>query len=492
MTREVRGFRRCVEVGCCALLLAFGMTVARAQNPTIVAPSVLRLTATQCVGNSGLLDGRTATAFIWRDKNTAVTALHVVAGCSTINVFYQKLGVQRTAKVSKVYRDGDLALLTINDAAATTPLVETDHPAELFEELQAFGFPLQTPTISTTTLHLRYGGQTLNDLVPASIKSVLAAAKSPSLTLPITNIEGHLVPGLSGAPVVNNQNKVVAIGDGGLENGTVGISWGIPVQALTRLSASTESTTTTSTNPQPRALFAAEMESSNLGEVTCSGITLTKLRTVLFTNIAGSTDDPLGLQQLVNYFQIDPRGFQYDVYQQLSSGATVVVPAGETLQSGANGCTYSSDFAPSIVMRIQIAHANSVAQEMKIAETEELTAGGGSAQNWMADNQFTTKAPVTRFDGLLVRRKAFIHVNPALMGTGVFPQDKYLFETLAARNGFEINTSVLNTDSSVANNRRAVVCRTNPSLEGCAAFNLITAQWVRLVIAVHLATFPIG
>jgi hypothetical protein len=198
------------------------------------------------------------------------------------------------------------------------------------------------------------------------------------------------------------------------------------------------------------------MESMNRGEIVCSGVTLTKLRTVVLSDISGFTDDPLGLQQLVNFFGIDPRGFQYDVYQHLASGATTVVPAGATLHSGMNGCTYSSAVAPAIVMRLQIAGVAGDIQTIQVATDQELTAAGGSAQNWVADNAFTNVSSSTRSDGLLVRRKAFVHLNPALIGPNTVPQDKYLFETLARRNGFEINTSVVNNNSTVENNRKTL------------------------------------
>jgi hypothetical protein len=478
---------RILAVAICSLPL-----ISHAQNLAAVAPSILRLTTANCVGNGGLLDGRTATAFIWRDKGTAVTALHAVSGCSVINVWYQTAGVQRSARISKVYRDGDLALLAISEPLAAPPLLESDHPALLSDQLQAMGFPLQAPTMSNTSLRLRFGGHTLNDIVPPSVKTLLLAAKSPSLTLTITNIEGHLVPGLSGAPVINSQNRVVAIGDGGLENGTVGISWGIPVQALAQLVASTDTIAPTSPGSASKVLFASETESMNRGEVKCSGTTLTKLRTVLFTNISGSTDDPLGLQQLVNFFGIDPRGLQYDVYQHLSSGATVVVPAGATVHSGSSGCTYSNADAPNVVMRIQIAAVAGDSETVQVATSQEIVAGGGSAQNWVADSAFTNVSSTTRPDGLLVRRKAFVHLDPALIGLNTFPQDKYLFETLAVRNGFEINVSVLNNDSTVENNKKAMMCRLTPTPDGCDAINAINNEWIRSVIAVHLATFPIG
>ncbi len=467
--------------------LVAGLPAASGQNLEADSHSVLRVTSADCAGGGG----QTATAFVWGDRATAVTALHAVAGCRNIKVFYQS-GGPSVATLTKVYRHGDLALLSIQQPQPATPFQEATHPATLQEELQVLGYALQTPTMSSTSLHLRFGGHTLHDIVPSAVATELAAVGSPSLDQEITNIEGHLLPGLSGAPVLDKQNHVVAVSDGGLENGFVGISWGIPVQYLKQLAASTESVT-----HQPpghaKQLFAAETESTRGEDLSCGGLPLTKIRTVGYTAIAPSTDAPAGLMQLINYFSVDPSPFLYDVYQNLESGATIAIPATANGHSGSDGCTFDHPAVPDLLIRVQLARVNGQAEIVKVADRQEAVAAGGSPRNWYSDNNFTNATATTRSDGLLLRRRAYMHVAGVSFGVpNPMSQDAYLFETMATRNGVEMNASVLNRHNTVEENQRATYCRTMSALPICSATNNKTAGWIKSVIGIHLSTFPIG
>jgi hypothetical protein len=97
-----------------------------------------------------------------------------------------------------------------------------------------------------------------------------------------------------------------------------------------------------------------------------------------------------------------------------------------------------------------------------------------------------------RFDKLIVRRKAFVHLDANLIAPNTIPQDKYLFETIATRGPVLIDVSALNNIATVNNNKIAIQCRQMPNNDGCSTINERSDDWVRLVIAVHLATFPIG
>jgi S1-C subfamily serine protease len=457
-----------------------------------VASSVLRIDARQCQGNAQVATmDRVATGFLWRDKNTAVTALHVVSGCPNISVYYQGLKISRSATIAKVLRKADLALLSVGNSPESTPLQDDLKTPSLDQELATLGFQLQIPDMSSTRLHLRYGGKKLRDIVPPSVAQSLLNVGSPSLDLEITNIEGHLVPGLSGAPIFNPSGKVVAVADGGLDNGTVGISWGVPVGILRDLTASVESVSEIANGVHNAALFAAERDSSDKGRQSCSGLQLTKLRTASFSQIATSADDLLGLQQLINYFQVDPGSFSFDVYQHLPSGATVALPAGAQLTSTDGVCTASLANGEVVTM-VQLALLNSDAEIQVESQQLEVNAAGGSVQGWYADTAFTYPMPVPRFDGMLVRRRGYVHIAAAQIGLNQIPQDKYLFETIAARGHALLFTSVVNNAATTANNQRAIACRLNPAPDGCAAIVSRANDWIRSVIAVHLATFPIG
>ena len=474
---------RCLAV---ALLIPGGLSLAgEPQHPAIAAlppirASVLRVDARSC----GTSD-RVATGFLWHEGE-AVTALHVVAGCSDVWVYYEIQKLPRKAKVIRVLRRADLAILRIEDPPSAPVLPIELKPPSLNDDLATLGYQLQIPSMSSTSLQLRVGGQTLRDIVNPAVRQQLAQSGSPSLDLEITNIEGHLVPGLSGAPVLNQAGKVVAIADGGLENGAVAISWAIPVKYLADLAKSSETW-----NPQtgtPKALFASETDSRNQGVTACGGLPLTKLRIASFPQIMSSADDPLGLQQLVAFFRIDPSGFDFDVYQHLPTGATVLVPAGARLLSSGGQCE-ASLAAGKIAMHIEVSVLNSPDAAQARSEAFERSVAGSDPQFWLVDPQWTYPVPYPRFDGLVVRRRAYLHVKPSAFVT---VQDRYLFETLAFRGTGFIGSSTTNTLDWSSILQSGATCSGNPSGDGCAGILAQIKSWVQTILSVHLSTFPIG
>src|SRR5688500_6719378 len=75
------------------------------------------------VDSAGCESGpRRASGFVWNNTQTVVTALHAVAGCSSISVRYAVDGGQlRKAHVTRLVRRFDLALLTIENPVKVTP-----------------------------------------------------------------------------------------------------------------------------------------------------------------------------------------------------------------------------------------------------------------------------------------------------------------------------------------------------------------------------------
>jgi hypothetical protein len=471
--------------------LGSGQAISGVEMDT-VARSVVRVSGIQCPAN------RFATGFIWQSQNSVVTAWHVVAGCKNVSVHYEKEKVDRQAHIVKLRRASDLALLSIDNAPPAPALAEETASVAANTDLATLGYALQMETMTSTRLDLRYGSGKLRDIVTDTVlQRHIADLGFPSLDLQIAPIEGHLLSGLSGAPIFNRAGHVVAIGDGGLDNGTVGIAWGIPVSELRGLASSSESATdhtvqNASAGISAAGLFAYETEARAEGSVTCSGIELTKIRTTAFEQVASSTDDVVALQQILTYFQANPTGYAFDVYQHLASGATVVLPANATLKPDTKGCTASLSNGE-IVIRIDVAIVDSDTDVQPKSVQLELNAVGGHPQGWNHDMPFTYLGPKSRFDGMLVNRKGFVHVNPLLMALNTPVMDRYLFETIASRKHVIINESTLNKVNTVQNNQLAIACRLNPMVAPiCPAINKRTETWILSVLAVQLATFPIG
>jgi Trypsin-like peptidase domain len=442
-----------------------------------IKPSVIRVSCSN----------KAATGFLWSSPDTAVTALHVVAGCDKISAYYESLKVSRPAKVIKVLRRADLVLLKISDAPNARALVVDPTPPALTDHLSTLGYPLQIMSMSSTSLQLRYGGKTLRNIVPDSVAQSLSGG-SPSLDLEIDSIEGHLLPGHSGAPIFNQQRKIVAIADGGLENGAAALSWGIPAHFLNQLANSDEhpETTVAAAAPGHAVLFSAETESRNLGETTCSGATLTKLRSATFAQLYKSVDDPAGLLQTIQTIKIDPSNITFDVYQHLTSGATFVLPTGAELKQDANGDCVASLPSGKVRLHIQVGILSSPLEVQAKSLAFERDLVDGNTQGWIPDQQWTNFIPLTRFDGLLVRRRGYQHVK-------MFPmfQDKYLFEVLAMRNNVFIGSAALQ-QTTLQWNQKIAVCNTAPNAPQCADVLQYAADLVKAMLGVQLTTFPVG
>ncbi len=440
-----------------------------------VKPSVVRITCSN----------RAATGFLWSSADTAVTAWHVVDGCGNISVYYEAQKVTRSASISRVLHRADLALLKIADAPPAQVLVIEPSQPSLTEPLSTLGFPLQVPSMTNTPLQLRYGGKTLRAIVPDSVAQALSGG-SPSLDLEIDSIDGHLLPGHSGAPIFNRQRRIVAVADGGLENGAASISWGIPARFITQLAASTESTAPiagTAHQSPSHALFAAESEVKKLGEVTCSGQTLTKLRSASFAQLIKSLDDPLGMLQLVKFFGVDPSNFMFDVYQHLPSGATFVLPSGTELSPTPNGDCLAQLPGQLVQMYLQVAILGSPTEVFPRANLFEQ-AWSHNNPGWVEDPQWSNLTNHTRFDGLVVRRRALAHFSNGA-------PDWYVFEALAGRNNVFLGlaTEKLSTPSIA---QFSIRCQAAPYMNGCDLLRTMADSWVRAVLAVQLTTFPVG
>jgi hypothetical protein len=110
----------------------------------------------------------------------------------------------------------------------------------------------------------------------------------------------------------------------------------------------------------------------------------------------------------------------------------------------------------------------------------------GNARGWVADAKWTNLTPLTRFDGLIVRRRGYEHVK-------LFPmyQDKYLFEVLAARNNMFIGSAALQSTTPQWNQKIAQ-CNAVPNAPACADVRQYAVDLVKAIIGIQLTTFPVG
>jgi hypothetical protein len=478
---------------------ALGATVAAALllflYPLLLADveqsgrSVVQVTAVGCGGES-----RSASGFAFGGPGKVVTAQQAVDGCSSVSVYYQSAQQTRRARLGKMFRYADLSLLEVQDAPPVPALqVATAEPAPS-THLIALGYPHSVPTWMSTSLTLRYGGKRLHEILPAKVKSDLERLGSPNVQIDILNLEGHLLHGSSGSPVLDDSGRVVGVANGGLEAGAVEISWAIPQKYLANLLQSEE----VSRGPSRLSdvLFSADLQKQPGTEsqppavaVRCGSLPMTKVRTRTFEDIARYNDDQLGLSQLTSQLLVDPRGFRFDIYEHLASGATAVIPTGARLSSGPQYCSASSPSGQS-TLRLTLLPVSSIPDLGSKFSYFEMQSADPSVL-WQIDPRWSYFAPFNRFDGLTVKRTT-------LLGSRMMPPpygwvaQKALFETLCARNGVFLGISIVNHEISPDKLQFTQNCLRGFAHPSCPAVVQDYTIWESAVIGVAISTFPIG
>jgi len=381
-----------------------------------------------------------------------------------------------------VLRKADLVLLKISDAPKATPLQADMTAAPLNEQLSTLGYAMQILTMGSFPLQLRYGGKFLKDILPQSAAYEMRKQGSPSMDLEIDNIDGHLQHGLSGAPIFNERRKVIAVADGGLDNGAADINWAIPAKMLNELSSSTD---TLPASQSESLLFASEEDSTDKGEVTCSGMKLVNTRKVSFMKASATADDPRGLRRLLEFFAVDPKEISFDVYQHLESGATFAVPAGAALQQAPNGTCFAK--MPSGMVRVVLPiGTGSFENAQQAAKSITRALIGPQPQGWRADPNWTYPSPKTRWDGMLVDRHGFVHGE---FRPPIFPEG-YVLETFSARSNVYMGLFSVYS-MTPAFQQHFAQCRSRSAVN-CDDAREFAYEWIEAALAVGLTTFPIG
>lgn len=433
----------------------------------------------------------TASGFLWPDPQHMVTALHVVDNTPNfVGHLVNKSGqIEQSLKltVERVLRNADLVLLRLESPVQRPVLKLSTKSMQVKQSMDAIGFPLNIAGASSTEVKLRAGGDTLSAILPPKVLGTIT--DYPSRSLEILNLEGNLVPGLSGGAIVDEAGDVVGIADGGIEEGAVGICWGIPAKNLARLAQSSD--TKLPRIAASKALFRADLDASVETLPTLGNVSLTRLRSRTFEQLASTADDGLGLTQLVSQFAyFNPPSFVYDVYQDLSSGATVVVPKGSQLRYERGFIVAAGPGFPRMSLRIQIRDiSNQNDAQYKSAEFErDMASPLGPDQGMLLDQAWSYLGPVQRND-FTIRRKAFTRVRAS--PTGPIPE-RYYFETLAFNRKVFLGVVAINTDQSYESSMRKMQCAQGYA-QGPDCNKLISDRraWAQLVLGVQFSSFPI-
>lgn len=441
-----------------------------------VSRSVVQVIARDCDGAT-----RTASGFLWGNSQQVVTALHAVSGCGRIASYFQGVGEVGARPVRQLV-NADLVLMQLDRSATGLPLKESAASPAVNDKLQAIGFYYGVPTLDNRAVTVTIGASTLEDMLTDTLKEAIMRAGSPDLSVRIIRLDGHLLPGLSGAPIVNYRGEVVGIGSGGLENGAAGVSWAVVAAYLKQFKTASPFTPTRTLPYAKRIFFSTEEGFSGKRSITCGDLDFVYLRRGTVEQFSRSTDSPAGLIQLASAAGLSSNEVStipLDGYVNPESGGTFVLPAGSSLTQEGTMCRVSlsqGDF-----MWIASARTNSPMRTQQITVGWEQTWSQKVPVTWVAEPSYSYLAPYTRTsDGLIVNRKTSNGYE------GMTPK-ALAFETLMLRGDSVMGIIAMNQTFDPLRHRE---CLSNPTFPSCSQFKADYLNWSAAVLGTFLSTFP--
>jgi len=227
----------------CSLMLS--LTVKAEPAGLDFDPDQLSQSTVKVLIKTGNRITSSATGFVWKNNRQIVTSLHVMSAAPNTKVIVEFERKRRLATIKKILPNADLVLLEVsNPIKSWLPLTAYNQQKPKYRaEVAALGFNRGSNGMSTRELRKGYiNPETLKALLPPNAVRKLKQSKLIDLDLPVYYLDGSLLPGYSGAPVVDIQGKLIGIGNGGLENGAASVSWVIPAHQLDNLENSQTNT----------------------------------------------------------------------------------------------------------------------------------------------------------------------------------------------------------------------------------------------------------
>src|SRR5204863_465011 len=115
------------------------------------------------------------------------------------------------------------------------------------------------------------------------------------------------------------------------------------------------------------------------------------------------------------------------------------------------------------------------------------------SMHWLGAEPAVTVLAKKRFDGLVVTRKGSTHTTNPTNPSDISKYDKYLFETLAAKNGYLVMLVAIDNNSSPPVRMRDYNCaRYGQQKQECINVLRSYRTWVESVLGTELTTFNIN
>lgn len=484
-----------LTVAALAAALVAAPAPAQAPSPARVQAmlrEVAQVIASDCGGGSS---ARAGTAFVWPDAERMVTARHVVAGCGRLRVQFPG-GASFTARPERELVRHDLVLLKLPQSSGRQPLALAAADPPVHSQVAAVGYALGAPTpddkLLTVTAANAGGRAVLRHILSDRFAREIEQSGALSLDTAILRLDGNLLSGHSGAPVLAADGRVVAVGSGGLQNGAGGVVWAVRATYLPLLARQQEIASDSRLQRPTGLLFADQAPQAEVRTQQCGPFALSVARTESLEQLAQGTDDPAGLRTLLE--TIGPSLAEagqdmFDVWVDRQSGAAIPLPRGTQLKAGPAGCiaVLSGTVGFNIVThRTTAATAEGRAQEVQMVSSALEQVLNISMPGLMMDPQFTYRAPLERPDGFVARRKGAARAFPTAPGT---MQSDYVFLTHLMRGDSYVGISAVRANMQLPI-AEVQACAPNPRAPGCGDFRRAFRDWALAAAAVHLTTIP--
>jgi S1-C subfamily serine protease len=444
-----------------------------------VANSVVSITAGRC--SSG--PDRAGTGFLFQDPRQVVTANHVVAGCTDISLWFERVPGRPTmrANLARVLLRDDLALLSIPQAVSAQAL-RSARTVNLNDSLLAIGYPVDSPTMTDQDVSFSIGNSTLRQMLPTENQQELAGG-TLDLDAQIYRFKSALYPGMSGGPIFDASGDVVAVVAGGLKSGAVAASWGWPANLMPALLSSND--------PLNQAInvsktyYTYSRASSAAERRRCGNLDFVRIATRSFGSMSRTADNPDRLQYTatISTRPIDEiNAIQFDIWTHMQSGATVAVPAGIVLEAASGACLAKSPTGP-FMQLIWGTPADDSQVIAAAAQFEQQFMAPMAVPNYgyNIDPALTLPGGQWRADGFLVNRKAFtIAKSPPAPQFQAIHQ----FETIMHRGGTFVGVGTINSNF--------MRCLQPNGVYGLCTFDQnYLSEWTRFILGTQLATYPV-
>lgn len=180
-----------------------------------------------------------STGFFWKNKSIIVTTYHSITDEARLS--FRPYGTHSSwyKVMSILAKDSlhDLVLLRVDTSKYATPYFfsysSTKTPRPICKAL-TFGYPADGNNAISKDLTIGLSEKkTLISLFP-EIKLLKSRPELKYLDVNtlVNYIDGQLVEGFSGAPIVDLEGNLIGIGHGGLDGGRTGICWCLDVRYL--------------------------------------------------------------------------------------------------------------------------------------------------------------------------------------------------------------------------------------------------------------------